>query len=250
MNRIGRTEPPGGPPPPTACLSASGQRIGSRPRRQGTSLPEPGPAPGICSTSYPRRARPAGPAEGRKQEQVAADTAERQKSAAVAADIVEEHRMAAAVVDTAAPAASQLGGGMAFVAPRVEPALDTLAPGASPGVAEEPREPPGSHSPRAEPPGERLAAGVGPFGGLQRDLCIRPVGEAGAEAAPAVRWVGAQRLAAQEAASGAAAGTFSYIRRAPLWQGRPRAEDLAGWAGQDLGRPVGSSATYSPASTG
>lgn len=112
------------------------------------------------------------------------------------------------MAETAEVAASRLGG-KPLAVPPVEAALGTPASAASLGEAEEPREPQGSHSRRAEPLAELLAVVLGAIEEPQRYLCIRQAGEAGAEAALAERWVGAQRLAAQEPPAGAAAGTTS-----------------------------------------
>ena len=105
--------------------------------------------------------------------------------------------------DTVEVAASWLGG-KPLAAPPVEAALSMPA---SLGEAEEPLEPQGSHSRRAEPPVELIALVLVAFEKSQRYLCIRQAVEPGAEAALAERWVGVQRLAAQERPTGAVAGT-------------------------------------------
>jgi hypothetical protein len=91
---------------------------------------------------------------------------------------------------------------------------------------------------------ELLAVVLGAYDASRRDWCIRQAGEPGAETTLAERWLGAQRLAAQEPPAEAAAGTSSCIRQALFWQAPLRAEDLTVWMVQALGRPVFPLATY------
>lgn len=91
---------------------------------------------------------------------------------------------------------------------------------------------------------ELLAVVLEAFEVSRRDWCIRQAGEPGAEATLAERWLGAQRLAAQEPPTEAVAGTSSCIRQALFWQAPLRAEELTVWAVQALERPVFPLATY------
>jgi hypothetical protein len=116
------------------------------------------------------------------------------------------HKQEAVVAETAETAASRLGG-KPLVAPLAEAALGRPASAALLAEAEELLEPQGSHSRQAEQPAGPLAVALalGIIEKVQRCLCIRQGGEAGA-AALAEPWVGA-RLAAQELPAAAAAGT-------------------------------------------
>lgn len=109
------------------------------------------------------------------------------------------------MAETAETAASRLGG-KRLVAPLAEAALGRPASAALLAEAEELLEPQGSHSRQAEQPAGLLALALGIIEKVQRCLCIRQGGEAGA-AAPAEPWPEAGRLAAQELLAAAAAGT-------------------------------------------
>ena len=83
------------------------------------------------------------------------------------------------VADSAEVVEPRLGGKPPAVAPVVV-ALDTPGPAALQGEAEEPREPQGSRSLRAEPPVEPRAVGLRAEE-IQRELYIRQARELGAE---------------------------------------------------------------------